>query len=277
MPLFGANWRVPGGGSNTLLLLRSLRLLHKICTAYSTGWSLLECFREFTDLSKIDVLDHASRAAQESRVASLQMVAVDRDARLPARLALNITPFGPMAREMNSTTIAKAPQTGSQYRGPLEPNTHTASVYAAFFSFAHRARRTAAIFLRSATDIVRLRVVVLVFPVAGAGCDFCRTFAHRARCAAAILRRADADIMRLAPALPMFPAAGCDCCLALAHLARWAAAILLRADADRVRFTAAVVVFSAKPGCDSVLALAHLARWAAAILCRAAADMMRRV
>jgi hypothetical protein len=65
--------------------------------------------------------------------------------------------------------------------------------YAAFFccvfTFAHRARCAAAIFLRADTDIVRFTGAEAVVLAIAIGCDSFRAFAHLAFCACAILRR----------------------------------------------------------------------------------------
>lgn len=60
------------------------------------------------------------------------------------------------------------------------------ALFFAAFTFAHRARCAAAIFLRAAAESVRL-------PRIGTTFAFSRTFAQRALWAAAILARADAD------------------------------------------------------------------------------------
>jgi hypothetical protein len=84
-----------------------------------------------------------------------------------------------------------------------KPSTEAAGfmrIYAAFFcpafSFAHRALCAAAIFLRPATEMVRLAGAEPVVFAAGSG-PF-RTFAHLAFCALAIFRREAAEIMRVA-------------------------------------------------------------------------------
>jgi hypothetical protein len=72
--------------------------------------------------------------------------------------------------------------------------------YAAFFpafNFAHLARWNAAIFLRAAADMVRLKGTNPVVFASDIGCDSLRAFAHLARCACAILRREACDIIRV--------------------------------------------------------------------------------
>jgi hypothetical protein len=73
-------------------------------------------------------------------------------------------------------------------------------VYAAFFpafSFAHRARWNAAIFLREAADIVRFAGAdAAVFFTTFPGCAPFLAFAHLAFCPSAIFRRDAAEIIR---------------------------------------------------------------------------------
>jgi hypothetical protein len=65
-----------------------------------------------------------------------------------------------------------------------------ADFFSAAFTFAHRARCAAAIFLRAAADIVFFLGIATTFCFRPA---FARTLAHRALCAAAILARAAAE------------------------------------------------------------------------------------
>ncbi len=71
-------------------------------------------------------------------------------------------------------------------------------LYAAFFpafSFAHRARWNAAIFLREAADMVRFSgAEEAVFVAPSTACPPFLAFAHLAFCASAIFRREAAEI-----------------------------------------------------------------------------------
>jgi hypothetical protein len=76
--------------------------------------------------------------------------------------------------------------------------TKPAYFFSAVFTFAHRARCAAAIFLRADADMVRFTgagPVVLVAP--SAGCDPLPALAHLALCACAIFRREASDTMRV--------------------------------------------------------------------------------
>jgi hypothetical protein len=63
---------------------------------------------------------------------------------------------------------------------PSRVSSFVATVYAAFFNFAHLARCAAAIFLRADADISRFTGAEPVVFAAAAGCDPFRVFAHRA-------------------------------------------------------------------------------------------------
>src|SRR5579864_7971641 len=69
------------------------------------------------------------------------------------------------------------------------------AAFLAAFTFAHRARCAAAIFLRAAADIVRFLGIGTTFPFPPSAL----TFAHRALWAAAILALPAAEIPRRVP------------------------------------------------------------------------------
>jgi hypothetical protein len=77
------------------------------------------------------------------------------------------------------------------------------------FSFAHRARWNAAIFLRAAADMMRFTgAEAVVFAAATTDCDSFLALDHLALCACAIFRREAADmtlvgwfVLRVAPEL----------------------------------------------------------------------------
>jgi len=71
---------------------------------------------------------------------------------------------------------------------------HYAAFFFPAFTFAHRSRCAAAIFLLADADIVRLAGAERV--TAFAGCDPFRPLAHLALCASAIFRREAAEIIR---------------------------------------------------------------------------------
>jgi hypothetical protein len=63
---------------------------------------------------------------------------------------------------------------------PSRVSGFVATVYAAFFNFAHLARCSAVIFLRADADIALFTGAEPVIFAAAAGCDPFRVFAHRA-------------------------------------------------------------------------------------------------
>ena len=68
----------------------------------------------------------------------------------------------------------------SGYRPAIPVSRFVATVYAAFFNFAHLARCATAIFLRADADISRFTGAEPVVFAAAAGCNRFRVIAHRA-------------------------------------------------------------------------------------------------